>query len=258
MVWLGPLVLLLGLGVLSPGWGMFFGGAALGWIVVVYFVLRGRVRMKYQAAIRCLRRGEYSQAVAEMDALIQEEPDVPEHRRFRAELYRLSGAPQKAAADYEHLARLTPDSAEGCIGLAEVYAQQGEFGRARRYAQQALEREPRRWLPAYTLGMIEDRLGDAASAVKHLEQAWDAGIPHSRHRLLVRLWLARNTYRLGHPDAAQQHIDRMREQVEGLRDWQLVFESEQAAALRALLEDDVHLAQQLLDSQAPLEMLGGA
>ena len=75
---------------------------------------------------------------------------------------------------------------------------------------------------------------------------------------LVRLWLARNTYRLGHPDAAQQHIDRMREQAEGLRDWQLVFESEQAAALRGLLEEDVRLVQQLLESQTPLEMLGGA
>ncbi len=255
---LGPGLLLLGLGVLVPDWVLFFGGAGLGWMVAAQLVLRNRVRMEYQAAIRHLRRSEYDQAVAIMDSLVKAEPDAPEHRRFRAELYRLAGNMRKAIVDYERVIKLDPQGTAGYTGLAEIYAQQGDYEQARDYALAALERDPFGWMTAYNLGMIEDRLGASEDVVDHVQRALAAGIPHSRYRLLARLWLARSYYRLGQRDAAREQVEQMRKQAAGLRDWHAVFESEQAAALRGMLEDDVQRAQQFVDGHARLELLGDA
>jgi tetratricopeptide (TPR) repeat protein len=252
---LGPGLLLLGCGIVVPDYALMFGGAAMGWMVAAQFVLRGRVRMEYQAAIRHLRAGDTDQAITIMDALVKAEPDQIEHYRFRAELYRLSGKLSNAITDYERITRIAPDSAAGYGGLAEVYAQRGSYEKARAYAQTALDRQPGQWMPLYNLGMIEDRLNDAESAITHLENAFSAGIPHSRYRLLARLWLARSAYRQGDIPAAEQQIALMRRQANGLREWQTIFQSDQAASLRRLLEADVNLADRLLEPDADLELL---
>ncbi len=253
---LGPGLILLGLGVLVPDMVLFFGGAGLGWMVTAQFVLRGRVRMEYQTAIRHLRQGEYDAAIAVMNELVETEPNAAEHHRFRAEIFRLAGRLPQAIVDYRRMIALDPQAATGYTGLAEVYAQQGDFEQAREYAVQALERDPRHWMTAYNLGLIADRLADARRALEALEHALAAGIPHSRYRLLAHLWLARNHRRLDQPGEATHHLDRLRREVGGLREWALVFQSEQAAPLRAMLEDDVQLAQRLIDSDESPDSLG--
>jgi Tfp pilus assembly protein PilF len=255
-LWLvqGPGLALLGLGIVVPALALVFGGAGLGWIVAAQFVLRGQVRMEYQNAIRHLRQGEYDEAAAIMERLITAEPDESSHYRFRAELYRLAGTPALAMADYKRVIELSSESAQGYAGLAEVHAQQGDFEAAHRYGLVALEREPRQWLNAYNMGLIADRLGDAAHAVAYLEQVLSLGVPHSRYRLLTRLWLARNHYRQGQLDAARQQVELMRKQAPGLRDWQLILASEHAAPLRGLLEPDIELARRLLEG-ASLDVL---
>jgi tetratricopeptide (TPR) repeat protein len=253
-----PALVLLSLGVLYPQRLGFFGGAGLGWILIAQFALRSRDRMQYQAAIQHLRSGNYEQAVAAVSALIDMQPEAAAHYRFRAELHRLFGHLPEAVADYEAMVRLNPASPEGYLGLAEVYAQQGQYTQARGFAQQALDRDPRGWAAAYNLGLIEDRLADADEAIKHLELALSIGVPESRYRLLTWLWLARNHYRQGRIEAARQQLDQMQKETSGLHDWQVILESEHAAALRALLEADVKLAQQLLSGEALLEALSGA
>ena len=252
---LGPGLVLLGFGIVVPDYALTFGGAAMGWMVAAQFVLRGRVRMEYQAAIQHLRAGNTAQAIKVMDTTIKAEPDRTEHYRFRAELYRLAGKLSKAITDYERITQLAPESPIGYGGLAEVYAQQSDYERAREYAQTALEKQPGQWMPLYNLGMIEDRLKDAESAIAHLESALKMGLPHSRYRLMARLWLARSAYRQGDTAAAEQQVALMRKQANGLREWQTIFQSEQAAPLRGLLEDDVHLAERLLEPDASLELL---
>jgi tetratricopeptide (TPR) repeat protein len=248
-LWLvqGPGLALLGTGILIPDLALILGGAGLGWIVAAQFVLRGQVRMEYQNAIRHLREGEYDEAAAIMDSLIAAEPDDPNHYRFRAELYRLAGRPALAMADYERVIELSPDTAQGYAGLSEVYAQQGAFEAAQRYALEAYERQPRQWLNVYNLGLIADRLEDPAQAVTYCEQVLSLGVPHSRYRLLTRLWLARNHYRQGQLDAARQQVELMRKQAPGLKDWQIILASEHAAPLRGLLEPDIALAQDLIE-----------
>lgn len=251
----GPSLILIGLGVLVPRWALFFGGAGIGWLIISQFVLRGGVRMEYQSAIKALRRGDYAGAVGFMDHLVAAEPDDLEHWRFRAELYRLAGDLPKAQADYEQMRQIDPDHADAYIGLAEVFAQQGKYEEARRYAEEAHQRQPQNWMTAYNLGMIEDRLGHAQAALHCLDETITLGVPSSRYWLLIRLWRARCFYQLGKLDETRGELDRMRQQTAGLREWQMVFESEHAAALRGMLESDVKLAEELLDPQAALDRL---
>ncbi len=252
-LWLvfAPALVLIGLGVLVPDWALFFAGGGLGWIVAAHVLLRGRTQMGYRLAIRHLRRGEYAEALAAMQSLVEAEPKDPAHRCFRAELYRLAGDLDHAAGEYRQAVRLAPDSAAGYAGLAEVFAQQGRFDEALPLARQAYECDPNQWTAAYTLGLILDRLGQAAEAVHWLEQAQSAGIPHGRYRLLTHLWLARNHARLGEQEASRAQVKALRKQSRGLEEWQTILSSEQAAPLRALLAQDVALAQRLCDE--PLE-----
>ena len=53
----------------------------------------------------------------------------------------------------------------GYNGLAEVHLQSGEYDKALPFARQALEHEPDEWVPAYNLGMIEDRLTQAFGSI---------------------------------------------------------------------------------------------
>ena len=249
-----PGTFLLGVGVLLPDYALFFGGGGLGWMIAAQFVLRGRVRMEYQSAVKHLRRNEFNEAVGVMNRLIEAEPDEAGHYRFRAELCRLGGRLPAAVADYERVIELAPGADAGYTGLAEVYAQQGKFAQAREYGLQALERAPHAWMVAYNLGLIEDRLGEAAAAVQHLEHALHVGISHRRYRLLAHLWLARNYKRQGQTAEADDHLASMRRFEAGVQDWTLIMNSDQAAPLRNLLRSDVVLAQRLLAGQASLDV----
>ncbi|MBN1564420.1 MAG: tetratricopeptide repeat protein [Anaerolineae bacterium] len=252
---LGPGLVLLGFGIVVPDYALTFGGAAMGWMVAAQFVLRGRVRMEYQAAIKHLRAGNIKDAISIMDKLIATEPNETEHYRFRAELFRLSSNLPKAITDYERITQIAPESPTGYGGLAEVYAQRSEYERAREYAQTALDKQPGQWMPLYNLGMIEDRLKDSDAVREHLEAALKMGLPHSRYRLLAHLWLARAAYRRGDMAATEQHLAALRQQANSLDEWQTIFASKQAAPLRRLLEADVKLAKRLLEPDAQLELL---
>ncbi|NDJ76897.1 MAG: tetratricopeptide repeat protein [Chloroflexi bacterium] len=251
---LGPGLALLAVGLLLPDMALFFGGGGLGWIVAAQFVLRNRMQMQYRAAVRHMRSGNYDAALEVMNTVIAAEPDRAENYRFRAEVYRLASRLALAQQDYERVIQLSPDAAKGYSGLAELFAQQGDYEHAHTYARQALEREPNQWLPAYNLGMIEDRRGNAAAAVEHLESAVAAGLPHSRYWLLTRLWLTRNYFRLEKVDHARRQVELMQRHISGLTDWQTVLASDQAAPLRPLLAEDIRLAKQLLAGETPSDV----
>lgn len=255
---IGPAVLAFALGLLFPSLFIVMALAAVGWLVIASITSRAGVRREYQRAIRHLRKAEYDQAIQVMDELIQAEPQQADHFRFRAELYRLSGKPKKARADYEKVIALTPESGVGYNGLAEVYLQIGEYRKALTYGQQALEREPLHWVAAYNLGMIEDRLNMPSEALMHLDKALGSGIPDSRHRLLAQLWIARAATRRGDGERAARALEQMKSERIGLREWTAIFESKEAAVLRNVLAEDVALAARLIEGTATLDSLEGA
>ncbi|MCL4238922.1 MAG: tetratricopeptide repeat protein [Anaerolineae bacterium] len=251
----GPALVLLVLAALVADWRLFFAGGALGWLLAAQFIQRGRTGPQYRIAIRHLRAGELDRALDVIDDLFRAEPDDPEHLRFRAELHRLAGHLEQATRDYERLIALLPESADGYIGLAELWVQRGDYERAREYARQGAARDPRGWTPAYTLALIADRLGEAQEAITQAQAALDAGIPDRRFRLLVHLWLARGHARLDRWDEARAAVSQVRADSRAFAEWDAILASEQAGQIRAMLGADVQVARALREGAAAREVL---
>jgi Tfp pilus assembly protein PilF len=252
---IGPAAGALAIGVLFPQ--IFPAAAAIGagWLVIAPITARSRIRREYQAAIKAMRKNDYNTAIKVMNDLIKAEPKQADHYRFRAEVYRLAGKPKRAKTDFEKVVSLTPESGVGYNALAELHLQTGEYDEALNFGQKALELEPRHWVAAYNLGMIEDRMGRWADAIEHLRRALDAGMSDSRHRLLAYLWIARAQVALGKIDEAQTALEGMKREKRGMREWKTIFESDQADVLRDVLLADVELAEKLVEDMVDLDAL---
>ncbi len=250
-----PSLLAFVLAAIFPSFWLLFVPFGIGWIVIAYIASQARVRREYQAAIKHMRNSEYDEAIKVMTDLIKEEPKQPDHYHFRATLYRLQGRLKHARIDYEKIVELTPDSGVGYNGLAEVYLQDGEYPDALPFAQKAYELEGNHWVAPYNLGMVEEKIGQYEPAIEHLREALKVGIPESRHKMLVYLWLARAHVQLGQMDEAAKDLTLLKREQGGLREWQTLFESEQAAVLKAVMEKDVTLAEQLINGELSLKDL---
>jgi tetratricopeptide (TPR) repeat protein len=241
----------LGLTVL-PNFLLPLSGAAVGWIIAGAIIFRPRIPREFQQAVKHLRKGEYEAAVQSMNAAIKDDPDNENYYRFRAEAFRLWGKLDRARKDYEKMIELAPDSPVAYNGLAEVHLQSGKYAEAQQAGQRAYKLAPDEWVAAYNLGMIEDRLNQPQSAVQHLQAALEQRVPDARHRLLIHLYLARAHKRMGNEEAAKAEIESLRRERGGLEEWQKLLVHEQAAPLRAVLVDDVQLAQDLVDGKRTL------
>ena len=250
---LGAVVLAL---TVLPDLALPLAGAAAGWVAAGLILFRRRAPQAYIDAVKHLRKGSYEASVRCLDGLIKDEPDKPDYYRLRAEVFRLWGKLDRARRDYQRMAELEPASAVAYNGLAEVFLQSGKYAEARSAALKAYELSPDEWVAAYNLGMIEDRLGEADAVLKHLERALALKVPDARHRLLIHLYLARAHARLGDFEAAEAEVAQIRKQRSGLEEWQRLLEHEQAATLRAVLADDVALAERLAAGETNVRELG--
>jgi len=230
-------------------------GVALGWALAGMFLFRPRQPQLARQAIQALRRGRHAEALAAMDALLLTEPEVAGHYRLRAEILRLTGELEGARDDYRQMTRLTPQDASAWNGLAEVLLQAGRFEEAREAGLQALALAPDDWVASYNLGMIEDRLRMPQEAAASLRAALAGRVPDARHRLLLRLYLARAQLRLDDRAGAQETLVQLRREQAGLQEWQKLLTHEQAAPLRKVLAGDIRLAQALMEEDASLEQL---
>jgi tetratricopeptide (TPR) repeat protein len=127
--------------------------------------------------------------------------------------------------------------------------QAGDYPEARAAGLRAFELAPDEWIAAYNLGMIEDRLGESQAAADHLQIALSHKIPDARHHLLIHLYLARAYSHLGQTEAMQEQIAQLKRQRGGLEEWQSLLQHDEAAPLRAVLEEDVQLAQALIEGK---------
>jgi tetratricopeptide (TPR) repeat protein len=238
-----------------PQFALPLTGAALGWIVAGVFIFRSRIPMEYQSAVKLLRKNKIIEAIDVIDDVIKNDPDTPNHYRFRAELLRLSGKLDKARRDYQRMTELAPDNAEAHNGLAEVYLQMGNTSAALDAALKAYELAPQEWVALYNLGMIEDRLNKWDGVLEHLHKALELRVPDTRHRLLIHLYLARAYTAKGDADNVRVEIDLIRKHKSGLEEWQKILTSEQATTLRAVIGDDVQMAQDIIDGKVTIETL---
>lgn len=241
-----------------PQYALPLFGGALGWIVAGMFFMRSRTPTEYQKAVKHLRKGEYADAVRNLDDVIKQDPNDPQHYRFRAEVLRLWGKLDRARRDYQKMTDLAPDSAVAFNGLAEVNLQAGRYDDALTAAQTAAELAPDEWVALYNLGMIEDRLGRSQDVIAHLQAALDLRVPDARHRLLIYLYLARAYARLGDAAAAQAAAEQVRKLKSGLEEWQKILDSPQAETLRAAIGDDVAAARALASGERDVMALADA
>lgn len=257
--WLGILLPSFGLVVLGtvfiPDFQILFYGGALGWIIAGLFVFNPRAPMQYKEAVRYLRRSEFADAVKSMDTLIKEEPDQPNHYRFRAEILRVWGKIDRAKRDYRKMTQLAPDSAVAFNGLAEVCLQAGDYDAAHEAALRAYELAPGEWVASYNLGMIEDRLEESDAAIMHLQMALQARAPDARHRLLIHFYLIRAYSRKGDMESASAELEALKRARAGLDEWQKIFNSEQSQTLRDVIAADVQAAEALINDEMRVEDL---
>ncbi len=254
---LAPAIGLIVLGVVViPQLSLVLFGGAVGWVVAGLILFRPRTPSGYQKAVKALKKGNLELAVEEMDQVIKDQPDDPNHYRFRAELLRLWGKLDRARRDYVKMTELEADSAVGYNGLAEVDLQSGNFTRALESANKAAELAPDEWVALYNLGMIEDRLGQSQDVITHLDKALALKVPDARHRLLIHLYLLRAYARSGNLEAAQTQLDLLRKQRGGLDEWQNILDNAQAEVLRNVLGDDVKTVRDLLDANTTIEEIG--
>jgi len=258
--WLGiiiPAALAMILGsIFFPHIAGLFIGASAGWIVAGIFLFNSYgAPQSYKQAIKAMRKQEYGEAIEAMTELIKEEPDTPEHYRFRAELFRLWGKIKLARKDYLKMIELDTSSAVAYNGLAEVELQAKNYEKALDAAEKAHELAPDEWVAVYNLGMIEDRLRQSNRVIEHLDEAIALKIPDSRHRLLVHLYRVRAYMRLGDEQSAQTAFDDLKQEKTGLEEWQVIMSADEAKALRDVLEADIQLIDDLVSGDKQLSDL---
>lgn len=246
---IGPALGLVFIGIIVPNWFAALLGAAFGWLIAAQFFVRDPIRREYRTVIKYMRKAEYKEALRITTELINADKDNPEHYQFRAQLNRLAGKLDAAAHDYRRVINLSPEAASGYNGVAEVYVQQGNYEEARQFALEAYRLQPDYWITPYNLGMIDDRLGMSESAIQNLQVVIEKGLPDSRYRLLTYLWLARAYHRLGKKSEADEALQKMRRESKGLKEWQTIFEAEQGAVLKDLLEKDITLATRAFEGE---------
>lgn len=254
---IAPAVLAIILGSLAfPQWTGLFLGAGVGWMVAGIFVFNSfGAPQNYKKAIKAMRKQEYDAAIEAISQLVKKEPQQAEHYRFRAELFRLAGKLKQARQDYLRMIELDNESAVAYNGLAEVELQARNYRQALDAARTAHQLAPDEWVAVYNLGMIEDRMRDSEQAIRHLNAALELGMPDSRHRLLVHLYLLRAYMRCGNKPQAAQALKAMKGEKSGLEEWQVIMSADEAQALREVLSKDVDLARAFIDGEKELASL---
>ena len=254
-----PALAALALAVILPGLLLLFLGLAVGWLIGAQFLLRENANDRdYKRAVKAMRKQDYDTAVDYMNALIQREPDAPNHVSFRAQLHRLRGDLRRAQSDYERVMKLMPESAVGPNGLAELHLQRGDLDEARRWAEDAYQKAPEDWIAVYNLGMIEERQGDDEAAIRHLNEALALKMDGGRHRVLAKLWLAKIHHRRGESDQSEALADDLRDEKRGLKEWETILESDEAASLRDTLGDDIRMAQAIAKGESLSDVFDAA
>jgi len=257
---LAPAFGLVILGVLYPDLRAFFWGGALGWLLVGMLIFgRARAPMQYRKAIKHLRQRRYKEAADVMSELIKLEPNVPNHYRFRANLFMLWGKMDRARRDFETMLKISPDDLPAQIeaydGLSGLEMQLGRYEAALESALAAYDLAPEQWVTAYNVGLLHDRLDNPNGVLEYLGEKLTARVPDSRHRLLIALYLIRAYLRKGDTRSAENILPRLRRERGGLMEWQRLIESEDAAILKRNFEDDVALATALVSGETTVDQL---
>ena len=135
-----------------------------------------RIDARLELATSCQQCGDVGRAVAELQLILQREPD---HRRALTALGRLLAASDQEAALplWSRLAELDPDSIEPIIQSARIHMRQGRFEEAEAGFRRVVERDPghNEALPALARVVSLRDVGEGVALLK----LWSAREPEN-------------------------------------------------------------------------------
>lgn len=117
---------------------------------------------QYDRGVRCVKEGDYEEAIFAFSAAIDIDPKRVEAYMSRGDAYVLSGETGEnlaaALVDYEAAVKLDETLPEAYLGLADIYIRRGEYGKALEFLKLAEDKnvdDPR----------IQDKISDAQDRV---------------------------------------------------------------------------------------------
>jgi len=233
-------------------------GAAAGWFIAALVLFRQQASPEVHRAIRQMRRGNYDEAISEMDTIIKRDRENSDHYRLRAIIFQLDDRLDRALRDYQSAAEYANNDAlraEAYNGLAEVNLQREDYPAARKAALQAHELFTDNWVPLYNLGLIHDRLSEPEKTIEYLQQAIDNQIGDERQLLLTYLYMARAYQRMGEQEQARQQVSRLENMWKPLEELEKLIADEASVPLSRVIAADIELARALMIDDATVEDL---
>jgi len=115
-----------------------------------------RAQAAFDAARRAMRAGRRDEAMAQLNALAQSNPELGGVHANLGLLHRQAGKLPESAAALEKAVQASPRQAVFHNQLAITYRQQGQFTKARDEYERAIELDPSYAAPVLNLGILND------------------------------------------------------------------------------------------------------
>jgi tetratricopeptide (TPR) repeat protein len=124
----------------------------------------------------CIQQGDYEQAIAAYDKLIQAQPNTAKNYVSRGDAFCLKKAYDQAHADYDRAIHLEPGSADALTGRGTAYRKRGNYAQAFLDYTAALEIDPACASAHAALGRLlatcpNDHFRDGVEALEHARKA---------------------------------------------------------------------------------------
>lgn len=125
----------------------------------------------FRAGAEAYEAGRYADAVAPLEKLVREAPEVFEVQELLGLVYAAQSQDAKANEHLAKAVRLKPDSAPARSNLAASYARLGKMELAEEQFTKAVELEPNTYDTNHNLGAAYAHNGKVAKAIAYLEKA---------------------------------------------------------------------------------------
>lgn len=121
-----------------------------------------------------LQRGNMAGSIKELEQAVQRNPGSEQLTAVLVQLYRSSGAFDKALAVLQNQIKAKPQAAGNYVKLAQTYGAQRNYAEARRAYEKAISMEPKNWSALNDLAFLLSETGvagDLKSAAGYAEKA---------------------------------------------------------------------------------------
>jgi tetratricopeptide (TPR) repeat protein len=202
-----------------------------------------RVVLRYNRAQVFAMTGRLDEALEDYSAVLDTDPDFPEHHFNVGNILRQLGRNEDAIAAYERALRRSPPFPEAYYNRGDARLELGDLRGALDDFQYTIELDPERVDAHINLAAVLCELGDGEGAHRAIEAGLAVAPRHARLQCTQARLLAEE----GHTDRAQLVLSEALEQDDGLAEaWalrgQLAFQADDLIGAAGALDHAVALA----------------